>query len=242
MSADLASSAHASPAESATRAALHAAVAAAAWAVLHSVLASHAAKRRATHLVGERTARTWYRVAYNAQAVVTTAALGAYVWRHRGPVLWDAQGAARLLVRGAQAAALATFARALYDGGLGDLSGARPVADRLAGRPLRPIPDGQGPVENDAGQPAPRGLSFHTRNPANAFIVPVLWIAPRVRAGWAGMSAVFTAYSVAGSFHAERMMRARWSESFAAYQRSGVPFLLPNRHPVRPLPPVAPPA
>jgi hypothetical protein len=190
-------------------------------------------KRRAARAVGERTARGWYRVAYNAQAIVTTAALGAYVWRHRGPVLYEAHGAARPLVRGAQAVALATFLRALYDGGIGDLSGTRPVADWLAGRPLRPVPDGQGPVEDDAGRPAPRGLSLHTRNPANAFIVPALWVAPRVRAGWAGMSAVFTAYAVAGSLHGERMMRARWGDAYAAYQQSGVPFLLPRLRPLR---------
>jgi hypothetical protein len=226
--------------EPAARAALRTALATVAWAALHSALASHAAKRRAARVAGERTARGWYRIAYNAQAVATTAALGAYVWRHRGPVVYEAHGSVRLLVRGAQAAAVATFLRALYDGGIGDLSGARPLAAWLAGRPLRPVPDGQGPLEGDDGRPAPRGLSFHTRNPANAFIVPVLWVAPRVRAGWAGMSAVFTAYSVAGSWHAERMMRARWGDAFAEYQRSGVPFLVPRARPV--IPPTAPAA
>jgi hypothetical protein len=214
--------------EPAVPAALRAAAAAAAWALVHSLLASHAAKRRAARLAGERTTRGWYRVAYNAQAVATTAALGAYVWRHRGPVVYEATGGARLAVRGAQAVVVATFLRALYDGGIGDLSGMRPLAAWFRGRPLRPVPDGQGPLEDDAGRPAPRGLSLHTRNPANAFIVPVLWVAPRVRAGWAGMSAVFTAYAVLGSLHGERMMRARWGESFAAYQRSGVPFLVPR--------------
>jgi hypothetical protein len=221
-------------AEPAAHAALRAAAATLVWSAAHSLLASHAAKRRAARVAGERTARGWYRVAYNAQAVATTAALGAYVWRHRGPVVYEAAGAARPLVRGAQAVAVAAFLRALYDGGIGDLSGLRPLAAWLRGGPLRRVPDGQGPVEDDAGRPAPRGLSFHTRNPANAFIVPVLWVAPRVRAGWAGMSAVFTAYSVVGSLHAERMMRARWGEAFAAYQRSGVPLLVPRLRPVRP--------
>jgi hypothetical protein len=221
-------------AESAAHAALRTAAATLAWAAVHSLFASHAAKRRATRAVGERTARGWYRIAYNAQAVATTAALGAYVWRHRGPVVYEATGAARPAVRVAQALAIAAFLRALYDGGPGDLSGVRPLAAWLRGEPLRPIPDGQGPVENDAGRPAPRGLSFYTRNPANAFIVPVLWVAPRVRAGWAGMGAVCTAYAVAGSLHGERMMRARWGEAFAAYQRSGVPFLVPRLRPVRP--------
>lgn len=235
-----AADATASP-ESALAAALRTAAAAAVWGLVHSLLASHAVKRRAAQRVGERTARGWYRVAYNAQAVVTTAALGAYVWRHRGPVVYEAHGAARLLVRGAQAAVLAGFLRALYDGGLGDLSGVRPVADWLGAGPLRPIPDGQGPVEGADGRPAPRGLALHTRNPANAFIVPVLWVAPRVRAGWAGMSAAFTVYAVAGSLHSERMLRARWGAAFAAYQRSAVPFFVPRLRPAPPVPPAAPP-
>jgi len=220
-------------AEPAARAALRTALATIAWAALHSALASHAAKRRAARLVGERAARGWYRVAYNAQAVATTAALGTYVWRHRGPVVYEATGPARLLVRAAQAAAIATFLRSLYDGGLGDLSGVRPAAAWATGRPLRPIPDGQGPVESDDGRPAPRGLALRTRNPANAFIVPVLWVAPRVRAGWAGMSAVLTAYAVAGSWHAERMLWARWGAPYAEYRRSGVPFFVPAVRPVR---------
>ena len=214
--------------ESAARAALRTAAATVVWAAVHSALASHAAKRRAARVAGERTARGWYRVAYNAQAVATTAALGAYVWRHRGPVVYEARGTGRLVVRGAQAAAVAAFLRALYDGGPGDLSGARPLAAWFAGRPLRPVPDGQGPVEDDLGRPAPRGLSLHSRNAVNAFIVPVLWVAPRVRAGWAGMGAVLTAYAVAGSWHGERMLRARWGDAYAAYQRSGVPFLVPR--------------
>jgi hypothetical protein len=218
--------------ESAAAAALRTAAAALVWGAVHSALASHAAKRRAARAVGERAARGWYRAAYNAQAVATTAALGAYVWRHRGPVVYEARGAARPAVIAAQALAIAAFLRALYDGGLGDLSGVRPLAAWGAGGPLRPVPDGQGPVEDDQGRPAPRGLSLHTRNPSNFFIVPVLWIAPRVRAGWAGMSAALTAYAVAGSWHGERMMLARWGRPYAAYRASGVPFLVPRLRPV----------
>lgn len=216
-----------SPPESALFAALRAAAATAAYALLHSTLASHGAKRAAARLVGERAARGWYRVAYNGHALAATAALGAYVWRHRGPVVWETRGAARGAVRVVQVVAIGTFLKALVDAGLGDLSGARPARDLLRGRPLRPVPDGQGPFEDDGGRPAPRGLSWRTRNPANVFIVPVLWAVPSARAGWVGMSAVFTAYAVAGSRHGERMLRARWGPAFAAYQASGVPFFMP---------------
>lgn len=214
--------------ESAVAAALRAAAATAAYALLHSALASHGAKRAAARLVGEHAARGWYRVAFNGHALVATAALGAYVWRHRGPVVWETRGAARGVVRAAQLVAIGAFVKALADAGLGDLSGARPARDWLFGRPLRPVPDGQGPFEDDAGRPAPRGLSWRTRQPSNAFVVPVLWVVPGARAGWVGMSAVFTLYAVAGSWHSERMLRARWGPAFEAYRASGVPFLVPR--------------
>jgi hypothetical protein len=216
--------------ESAAAAALRAAAATAAYALLHSALASHRAKRAAARLAGERAARGWYRVFYNAQALAATAALGAYVWRHRGPVVWATRGGARTLARAGQVGAVGVFLKALADAGLGDLTGARPARDWLLDRPLRPVPDGQGPFEDDAGRPAPRGLSWRTRQPANAFIVPVLWVVPSARAGWVGMSAAFTAYAVAGSWSSERRMRARWGEAYEAYRQSGVPFLVPAAH------------
>lgn len=218
--------------ESARAAALRAAVATVAYTLLHSALASRGAKRAAARLAGERAARGWYRVFYNAHALAATAALGAYVWRHRGPVVWETRGAARGAVWAAQGIAVGIFFTALVDAGLGDLSGARPARDWLLGRPLRPIPDGQGPFEDDAGRPAPRGLAWRTRNPSNVFIVPVLWIVPSARAGWVGMSVVFTAYAVAGSWASEQRLRARWGPAFAAYRASGVPFLVPAAHAV----------
>ena len=223
-------------------AALRSAAATALYGAVHSALATHAAKRAAARVAGERAARGWYRVAYNAQAAAALAALGAYVWRHRGPVVWRARGPARLALRGAQAAAAGAFLRALWDAGLGDLSGLRPARDHLAGRPLRPVPDGQGPYEDDAGRPAPRGLSWRTRQPANAFIVPVLWLVPSARAGWVGLSAAFTAYAVLGSWSSERRLRARWGAPYEAYRRAGVPFLIPSVRPAGPAAAAPPPA
>lgn len=218
--------------ETAAGAAARAAAATVVYALVHTALASHRAKRAAARLAGEEVARGWYRAAYNAHAVAGLGVLGAYVWRHRGPFVWHARGAERAAVRGAQFVAIGTFLKALADAGLGDLSGARPARDWLLGRPLRPVPDGQGPFEDDAGRPAPRGLSLRTRNPANAGIILAMWIVPSARAGWVGMSAAFTAYAVAGAWRGERMLGARWGTEYAAYQRSGVPFLVPSAHAV----------
>lgn len=217
-------------------AAVRAALATAAYAFVHTALASHRAKRLAADLAGEEATRGWYRLAYNAHAVAGLGLLGAYVWRHRGPFVWHTHGPARAAVRVLQGVAIGAFLKGLADSGLGDLSGARPARDYLLGRPLRPVPDGQGPLEDDAGHPAPRGLGLHTRQPVNAFIVPVLWVVPSARAGWVGMSVAFTAYAVLGAWRGERMLGARWGAEYEAYQASGVPFLVPAAHAVAAVP------
>src|SRR4051794_10509149 len=57
---------------------LKTAAATAAFGLVHSALASHAAKRAATHLLGPRARNGLYRPLYIAQSVATTAALAAY--------------------------------------------------------------------------------------------------------------------------------------------------------------------
>jgi hypothetical protein len=156
---------------------------------VHSLFASHAAKR--LRRLGRRASAP--RAAGTGVAVQRAGRrpprprLGATSAPPRAGALRGARAARATLVRRAGVASPA-FLRALYDGGIGDLSGARPSP---TGSPAArsPRPRRPGGREDDAGRPARAGLSLHTRNPANAFIVPALWVAPRVRAGWAGMSA-----------------------------------------------------
>lgn len=207
---------------------VRAVVATAAWGVVHSLLASEAAKRAAARLVGEREARTWYRVAFNTQAVLTTAALTVYLWRHRGETAYELHGPARAAVRLGQLAAVGYVLWAATNVGLGELSGFRHVAARLAGDALPPIPAGQGPTV--AGQPGvvASGPFAHSRNPLNMATVPVLWLAPKASVARVAFNAAATVYLVVGSWHAERMQVARRRAEMDAYRQSGVPFFLPR--------------
>lgn len=207
---------------------VRAVLATAAWGLLHSLLASESAKRAAARLVGEREARTWYRVAFNAQAVLTTATLTVYLWRHRGETAYELHGPAKAAVRLGQLAAVGYVLWAATKVGLGELSGFRHVAARLAGDALPPIPAGQGPTV--AGQPGvvASGPFAHSRNPLNMATVAVLWLAPKASVARVAFNAAATVYLVVGSWHAERMQVARRRAEMDAYRQSGVPFFLPR--------------
>ena len=198
--------------------AIRVAIATAAFSVVHSLLASHAAKRAAERLVGERVARGGYRLAYNGVSIAMTLGLTAYVLRHRGPWVYSLHGPAAALVRAGQLAALATAGRAAIEAGFADLSGFGPLWRWAAGGSLAPIPDGQGPSENAPGEPTPHGLFARSRNPLNFYVIPVLWLAPRATAGRIGLNAVFTGYCVLGSEHGNAMLRERHGEGWRGYE------------------------
>lgn len=203
------------------------ALATAAFAALHSLLASRRAKRAAERLLGERAARGGYRLAYNGVAIATTLGLTAYVLRRHGPFVYDLRGLSAAVVRAGQLAALGAALRATIDAGFPDLSGFGPAWRWAIGAPLTAIPDGQGPAERRPGAPTPDGLFAQTRNPLNFYVIPVLWLAPRATAGRLALNAVFTAYSVLGSYHADAMLDERHGSAWAKY-RARVPLLVPD--------------
>ncbi len=207
-------------------AAARVAVASAVFSVVHSLLASHRAKRTAERALGERVARGGYRLGYNAIAMGMTLGLTAYVLRRRGPLVYSLDGPAAVLVRTAQLGALGAAFRAGIDAGFADLSGFGPLWRLATGGPLAPIPDGQGPSERGPGEPTPHGLFTRSRNPLNFFVIPVLWLAPRASAGRIGLNLVFTAYCVAGSWHANQMLRARHGKGWEGYEQEK-PLMVP---------------
>ncbi len=203
------------------------AAAATVFGIAHSLLASRRAKQLAERVLGDRDARGVYRLAYNTVSIGMTLGLAAYVLRRRGPVVYEVGGPAALLLRAGQAAALAVAARSAADAGFADLSGFGPAWRRLTGAPLAPAPDGQGPAEVAPGDPDIRGVFARTRNPLNAIVIPVLWLAPRATAGRLALNAVFTAYSVFGSWHANAMLAARHGDAWTDYEEY-VPLMLPR--------------
>ena len=204
------------------------AVATALFSVVHTLLASHGAKRAAERRLGARVARGGYRLAYNGVAIGMTLGLTAYVLRRRGPMVYALDGLAAALVRTGQVVALGLAGRAAIDAGFADLSGFGPLWRWATGGPLAPVPDGQGPAERHPGAPDPRGLFVRSRNPLNLYVIPVLWLAPRASAGRIGLNAVFTAYCVAGSWHANAMLAARHGAGWTEYERQVPSLMLPR--------------
>ena len=207
------------PSPAARDAALRVAAATALFAAFHSLLATQAAKRAAERLFGSHTARGGYRLAYNGVAIGMTLGLTAYVLRRRGPIVYSLDGLAAAMVRAGQLAALGMAGRAAIEAGFADLSGFGPLWRWATGSPLAPVPDGQGPAERRPGEPAPVGLFTRSRNPLNFYVIPVLWLAPRASAGRIGLNAVFTAYCVLGSWHANQMLAARHGAAWDPYER-----------------------
>lgn len=224
-------------------AAVRVALATAAFSLVHSLLASRRAKQLAERVVGARTARGGYRLAYNGVAIGMTLGLTAYVMRRRGPMVYTLHGPAAALVRAGQLAGLGAALRASLDAGFADLSGFGPAWRWITGGPIAPVPDGQGPSERRPGEPTPHGTFARTRNPLNFYVIPVLWLAPRASAGRIGLNAVFTAYCVLGSWHANAMLAERhgtvWSE-YEAKVPLVLPRLRPSPHPQVPKVPLGP--
>ncbi|HEY0780778.1 MAG TPA: hypothetical protein VGD56_22665 [Gemmatirosa sp.] len=212
---------------------LRVALATAAFSAVHSLLASHRAKRAAERLLGERTARGGYRLAYNGVAIAMTLGLTGYVLRRRGPIVYSLAGPAAALVRTAQLAALGAAARAAIDAGFADLSGFGPLWRWATGGPLTAIPDGQGPSERSPGEPTPHGAFLRSRNPLNFYVIPVLWLAPRASAGRIALNAVFTAYCFAGSWHANEMLEQRHGTEWEGYEEKVRRMVVPSLDPAR---------
>jgi hypothetical protein len=210
--------------------ALRIVAATAAFALVHSLLASHRAKQAAQRVAGDRARDGWYRAFYNAQAVVTTAALATYARRLPDRTLYEVHGALRVLMRAGQLAGLALAAQALREVGVLRFAvGATAGPDtRAAGAPAGAI-EGQGPAVDASGESVRVGAAFAlSRHPLNLAPLPILWLHPRMTANLAAFSAVTTLHLVAGSWHEERRLAASYGDAYDAYRRSGVPFLLPG--------------
>ncbi len=206
------------------------AAATAAFALVHSVLASRRAKQAARRAAGDRARDGWYRAAYNAQAVATSAALGVYVLGLPDRTLYDVRGPLRVLMRAGQLAGVALLAQAMRDVGAARLVGATSLAAWSRGEArVPPEPEAQGPAPDPDGPGLRTSGAFAlSRHPLNFAPVPVLWLNPRMTANLVAFNAAATLYFAVGSWHEERRLRAAYGEAYEAYRRSGVPFFVPS--------------
>ena len=207
---------------------LRAAVLSAGYGLLHSLLAAPAVKRAVRREVGDRAFHGLYRAGYNGVAAVGLVLLLREVARRPGPTLYEVRGPGRGLLRLGQAAAFGVLGWGVRHAGFGHLSGLANAARFLAGEPVRPLAEGQGPAPEGLQSGTAGGPFRHTRNPLNAGFAAVPALNPTMTAAGAGLALVFLGYAVVGSWLSERRLRRTYGAAFTRYQRSGPGFFLPR--------------
>ena len=223
------------------RGAVRVALATAAWAAAHSVLAGRPAKDAAERSLGARARNGLYRAGYNAVALVTFGLLVRYVRRQPGRTLYHARGPAAVLMRLGQGASLLYCTAGVLQVGVGGMSGLANLLAWLTGRPhVPPEPEGQTPPPpprrvaggSTAAAPLPGSPFALTRQALNFFLLPLLWLNPRMTSRLAAFNAVATPYLYLGSLHSERRLRRAYGPAYdASYRDRGVPFFLPRLAP-----------
>lgn len=198
------------------------------YAAVHSLLASRAAKRFATSVVGEHNYRAFYRPFYVAQATVTTGALFLYMAGSNTPTLYRVRGLPALCVRSGQVLALCHLYAGLREVGLLRITGVDSMLLRMHGAAVPDAPVAQGPEADIATGTLAAGGPFRwSRHPLNLSAVPLVWLTPKLTTGRLAFNLLATLYLVLGSWHEELRLHAAYGRKYSAYVRSGVPFFLP---------------
>jgi hypothetical protein len=95
-------------------------------------------------------------------------------------------------------------------------------------RDIAAEPEGQGPALGADGQMQATGPYRMSRHPLNFWMVPLLWLWPRMTVKMAAFNVAVTIYLIAGSRHEEARLRAVYDAAYARYQESGVSFFVPS--------------
>lgn len=198
-----------------------------AFVLVHSLLATGWVKALAADVFGRPAADAWYRPVYVAQTLALLGLLVLYVRRQPGRDLYRARGPLAWLMRAAQAAALVYAGWAVAHVGLDFMTGWDRAAAWVRGADVPPMPDGQGPVPGSDGTMRAAGPFAHTRHPLNWFLVPLLWLNPRMTTRLLAFNLVVTAYAVLGSVLLENRLLGTYGDAYRRYQER-VPFLGPN--------------
>lgn len=202
----------------------------AAFALLHSALASRPAKAAAAKLLGVHRRNGLYRVLFNGQAAVTSAALLLYVRQLPDRELYVVHGPAAALMRVGQAAGLLLLLTGVNQVGVLRITGASSLTRLLRGEhPPPPEPEGQGPSLDERGALKLGGAFLRSRHPLNLAPLPILWLNPRMTRNLAAFNTIATVYFWVGSCHEERRLQVAYGDVYRAYVNSGVPFFFGAR-------------
>lgn len=198
------------------------------WLGVHSLLASRPAKEAAVRWLGERRRNAFYRLGYNAFALLSFGALGWYAARLPDRELYRAPRPVAGLLRAGQLFSLLQMLGGARQIGLGRFSGLAGLAAWARGDAEVPdAPEAQGPAPDGTGRLQTGGPFRWSRHALNFWILPLFWLMPRMTARLLLFNALITLYAVPASRHEEARLRAAYGEEYAAYAASGTPFLIP---------------
>jgi methanethiol S-methyltransferase len=197
------------------------------WAIVHSLLASKQAKDLVRRLAGPRYRNGLYRVAYNAQAVVSLVWAARWFLRQPDRELYRAGPPLSWLLRAGQIFSLGVLFSGIRVVGILDFAGATPLLRFLAARNPDPEPEAQGPPIGADGEMVQAGAFRFTRHPGNLGALGFFLLFPRMTANRAVLAALVALYVVLGSAHEEHRLRAAYGAPFERYRRK-VPFMVPR--------------
>jgi protein-S-isoprenylcysteine O-methyltransferase Ste14 len=183
-----------------------------AYAVLHSLLAALPLKNWARRVLGAGVER-WYRLAYNAVAVITLLPLFPLLVWLPTQTLYLVPASWRWLLVGGQLLAMAGLALALLQTGPFHFLG---LAQVVAERPA------------ESGTLNVGGFYGWVRHPLYFFSLLFLWLTPVMTTNLLTVYLLFTLYFYLGSFLEERRLLAEFGSAYRDYQQR-VPRLLPFR-------------
>lgn len=191
------------------------------FSAVHSLLASHAAKSAAERLIGERSARGWYRLLYNAGAALSllpALALTALlpdreVYRIPAPL-----SAAAIAI---QAMAAMGVLYSLYQLDMWHFSGLRQWRAWARGIEAHSASD------TSASRLVVDGLHCYVRHPLYTTSLIALWLVSPMTVNRLAFVAGVTLYFYIGSIFEERKLVAEFGDAYREYRRR-VPRLVPR--------------
>lgn len=199
------------------------------FAGIHSLLATKAAKKKATRVLGERNRNGLYRSYYNAQAVITFGALVLYgislpdrgLYRIRKPFSW--------FTYSIQAFFLLYLLYGAKQIGFLPFSGIPNLLKLISGQTDIPRePEGQGPALKINGEIKATGPFRTVRHPLNFGMAPVLWLMPKMTVNLLAFNIITTIYLIIGSVHEEKRLKDAYGKAYFDYQNSGINFFVPS--------------
>jgi protein-S-isoprenylcysteine O-methyltransferase Ste14 len=185
-------------------------LATAAYCVIHSLLATDRVKRLAVRLLGDGAPR-WYRLGYNAFAVVSLLPLAALVARTTGRDVWVIPKPLVYLTSAVQFVCLAGMVWTIRLVGAGDMAGLGAIRNR--------------PTIAQGGLVI-RGPYRIVRHPLYSFGLGLIWLAPAMTTTGLVVSLVFSAYLMIGTIVEEHRLVREFGDEYEDY-RSRTPRLIP---------------